>query len=55
MTRMSELDRGPVLAALSIDPNLRAFLRDGKIAQVPARRCMTTTPRFAGTWWTKGS
>ena len=37
MTRMSQLDRGPVVAALNTSTGLQVFMRDGRIAQLPAR------------------
>jgi hypothetical protein len=37
MARMSELDRAAVLAALSDNPRLQVFVRDGRIAQLPAK------------------
>jgi len=37
MARMSELDRGPVVAALTVNTGLQVFMRDGRIAQLPAR------------------
>ena len=37
MTRVSELKRAPVLAALRADPSLLVFLRDDRIAQMPAK------------------
>jgi hypothetical protein len=35
---MTELDPDSVLAALSRDPRLRVFVRDGEIAVLPARQ-----------------
>jgi hypothetical protein len=34
---MTELDPAPVLAALAVDPQLRAFVRDGEIAVLPGK------------------
>jgi hypothetical protein len=37
ITRMSELDRGPVVMALTTSAGLHVFMRDGRIAQLPAK------------------
>ena len=37
MTRVSELNREPVLAALRADRSLQVFLRNDRIAQLPAK------------------
>jgi hypothetical protein len=34
---MTELDPAPVLTALAVDPQLRAYVRDGEIAVMPGK------------------
>jgi hypothetical protein len=35
--RVTDLDPAPVVAALTKDPSLQVFMRDGQIATIPAR------------------